>query len=140
MQWRTYMYLRHFARSTLPAFTPQPKWRLPLRRRAFHTLHDTVVVSNQEVQARLVYNEEVEEEEDLKMAQQEVTQLQKLLGLVESKNPVKDVFFVCIDCEAFEHDQTKITEIGIHFWPHISRIQANLYRHLHPRLSPYQRR
>jgi hypothetical protein len=39
------------------------------------------------------------------------------LGLVESKHPVKDVFFVCIDCEAFEHDQTKITEIGISSLP-----------------------
>jgi hypothetical protein len=58
-----------------------------------------------------------EDEEDFTMAQQEVTQLQKLLGLVESKNPVKDVFFVCIDCEAFEHDQTKITEIGISSLP-----------------------
>ena len=47
------------------------------------------------------------------MAQQELIQLQKLLGLVESKHPVKDVFFVCIDCEAWEHDQTKITEIGM---------------------------
>jgi len=56
---------------------------------------------------------EAEIEEVDTMAQQELIQLQKLLGLVESKHPVKDVFFVCIDCEAWEHDQTKITEIGM---------------------------
>ena len=126
MQWRTYTYLRHFARSTPPAFTPQPKWRLPSRRQLFHTLHDTVAVPSQEDRVRLVYNEELdEEEESIRMTQQEVTQLQKLLGLVESKHPVKDVFFVCIDCEAFEHDQTKITEIGIYLCPQIHRIKAN---------------
>jgi hypothetical protein len=116
MSWRTYRYTRHFARPTLPAFTPQPKWRLPLPRRAFHTSHNTVAVPSQEVRVRLIDSGEVDEE-DFKMAQQEVTQLQKLLGLVESKHPVKDVFFVCIDCEAFEHDQTKITEIGISSLP-----------------------
>lgn len=58
-----------------------------------------------------VASDEVEEVDE--MAQQELTHLQKLLGLVESKYPVKDVFFVCVDCEAFEHDQTKITEIGM---------------------------
>lgn len=111
MQWRA--YLRHFAHpTTLPTFTPQPKWRLPLPRRAFHTLHDTVAaVPSQQATVQSIFCDEVEEDE--RMAQQELTHLQKLLGLVESKHPVKDVFFVCIDCEAFEHDQTKITEIGM---------------------------
>jgi hypothetical protein len=113
------MYLRHFARSTLPAFTPQPRWRLPYLRRAFHTTRDIVaVVPSQEVNIQPVYTDKAKEIEEVDtMAQQELTQLQKLLGLVESKNPVKDVFFVCVDCEAFEHDQTKITEIGISFLP-----------------------
>ncbi|KAM0698982.1 hypothetical protein Q7P36_001026 [Cladosporium allicinum] len=110
MQWRA--YLRYFAHPTLPTFTPQPKWRLPLPRRPFHTLHDTVAaVPSQHATVQSISSDEVEEDE--KMAQQELTHLQKLLGLVESRHPVKDVFFVCVDCEAFEHDQTKITEIGI---------------------------
>ena len=113
MQWRA--YLRHFAHpTTLPTFTPQPKWRLPLPRRAFHTLHDTVAaVPSQQATVQSIFCDEVEEDE--RMAQQELTHLQKLLGLVESKHPVKDVFFVCIDCEAWEHDQTKITEIGLSY-------------------------
>lgn len=108
MQWRT--CLRHFTNPPLPAFTPQPKWRLPTLRRAFHSPHDTANVPDQGLEIRAVCIEELEEIDT--MAQQELTQLQKLLGLVESTPPVKDVFFVCIDCEAFEHDQTKITEIG----------------------------
>jgi len=120
MQWRA--YFRHFAYSTLPAFTPQPKWRLPLLRRAFHTLPDTVAVPSQEVRVSLVCSDQVDQvEETDTMPQQEITHLQELLGLIESKHPVKDVFFVCIDCEAFEHDQTKITEIGI-----LSPLQASL--------------
>jgi hypothetical protein len=49
------------------------------------------------------------------MANQELTQLQQFLGLVAPKNgkPVQDVVFVCIDCEAFELNQNKITEIGM---------------------------
>lgn len=49
------------------------------------------------------------------MAQQQLTQLQQSLGLVAPKNgkPIKDVVFVCIDIEAFESDQSKITEIGM---------------------------
>lgn len=53
------------------------------------------------------------EEVDAAMAQQELLKLQQQLGLVESNKLVKDVVFVCIDCEAYEHDQTKITEIGM---------------------------
>jgi hypothetical protein len=110
MQWRG--FLRHFAHpTTLPAFTPQPKWRLPTPQRAFHTVRCTVAVPSQEATVQSITSDEVEEVDE--MAQQELTHLQKLLGLVESKHPVKDVFFVCVDCEAFEHDQTKITEIGM---------------------------
>lgn len=110
MQWRT---LRHFAQPTLPAFTLRPRWRLPTPRPAFfHSPRDTVTVPSQELRIRVHWSSEAEAEGTDIMAQQELTQLQKLLGLVESKNPVKDVFFVCIDCEAWEHDQTKITEIG----------------------------
>jgi hypothetical protein len=60
------------------------------------------------------WNDEVDEV-DVIMANQELTQLQQFLGLVAPKNgkPVQDVVFVCIDCEAFELDQSKITEIGM---------------------------
>jgi predicted N-acetyltransferase YhbS len=55
-----------------------------------------------------------DEEVENVMAQQELTRLQQSLGLVAPKNgkPVEDVVFVCIDIEAFESDQSKITEIG----------------------------
>ena len=45
-----------------------------------------------------------------------MTVLQEILGLVANSIPKamsQDVVFVCIDCEAFEHDQDKITEIGV---------------------------
>jgi hypothetical protein len=60
------------------------------------------------------WNDEVDDV-DVIMASQELTQLQQFLGLVAPKNgkPVQDVVFVCIDCEAFELDQSKITEIGM---------------------------
>lgn len=66
------------------------------------------------VQPQKDWNEEVDEADDA-MAHQELSHIQQLLGLAESKNakPVQDVVFVCIDCEAFELDQSKITEIGM---------------------------
>ena len=66
------------------------------------------------VQPQTDWNEEVDEADDA-MAHQELSQLQQFLGLAEPKNgkPVQDVVFVCIDCEAFEFDQNKITEIGM---------------------------
>ncbi|KAI6899892.1 hypothetical protein D0869_01155 [Hortaea werneckii] len=46
--------------------------------------------------------------------------VQQMLGLQPnttspkgSLTPIKDPIFVCIDCEAFEHNQSKITEIGV---------------------------
>ncbi|KAI7391455.1 hypothetical protein KC328_g7497, partial [Hortaea werneckii] len=46
--------------------------------------------------------------------------VQQMLGLQPnttspkgSPTPIKDPIFVCIDCEAFEHNQSKITEIGV---------------------------
>lgn len=40
--------------------------------------------------------------------------LKELKGLVPSKRGfLKDVVFVCIDCEAHEFAQSKITEIGL---------------------------
>ncbi|RMY61198.1 hypothetical protein D0865_01126 [Hortaea werneckii] len=45
---------------------------------------------------------------------------QQMLGLQPNATspkgcptPTKDPIFVCIDCEAFEHNQSKITEIGV---------------------------
>lgn len=112
MQWRT---LRHFTHSTLLAFAPQPKKRQLLTpwRAFFQRPRDAVTVPSRKLKAQHTWSAEAEEINI--MAQQELIQLQKLLGLVESKHPVKDVFFVCIDCEAWEHDQTKITEIGLSY-------------------------
>ncbi|KAK4549344.1 hypothetical protein LTR36_006341 [Oleoguttula mirabilis] len=48
--------------------------------------------------------------------QAQLKQLQQMLGLVPgtgSKQVIKDAVFVCIDCEAFEHVQQMITEIGV---------------------------
>ncbi|RMY15246.1 hypothetical protein D0867_06888 [Hortaea werneckii] len=46
--------------------------------------------------------------------------VQQMLGLQPnttspkgSPAPIKDPIFVCIDCEAFEHNHSKITEIGV---------------------------
>jgi hypothetical protein len=66
------------------------------------------------VQPQTDWNDEVDDADDT-MAHQELSQLQQFLGLTEPKNgkPVEDVVFVCIDCEAFEFDQNKITEIGM---------------------------
>lgn len=66
------------------------------------------------MQPQTDWNDEVDEADDT-MALQELSQLQQLLGLAEPKSgkPVEDVVFVCIDCEAFEFDQNKITEIGM---------------------------
>jgi FKBP-type peptidyl-prolyl cis-trans isomerase (trigger factor) len=59
------------------------------------------------------WNDEIDEIDDA-MAHQELSQLQQFLGLVTPKDgkPVQDVTFVSIDCEAFEFDHNKITEIG----------------------------
>lgn len=69
-----------------------------------------------QVQPQKDWNDEVDEADDA-MAHQELSQLQQFLGLVEPKNgkPVEDVIFVCIDCEAFEFDQSIITEIGMSY-------------------------
>ena len=74
----------------------------------------TTAETASKVQLQTDWNEEVDEADDA-MAHQELSQLQRFLGLAEPKNgkPVEDVVFVCIDCEAFEFDQSKITEIGM---------------------------
>lgn len=49
-------------------------------------------------------------------AQSQLRLLQQMLGLTPSsgsKQMINEPVFVCIDCEAFEHAQQKITEIGI---------------------------
>ena len=49
-------------------------------------------------------------------ARNELKLLQQILGLIPKDKPeqkLKDATFVCIDCEAFEDDQTKVTEIGV---------------------------
>lgn len=46
----------------------------------------------------------------------ELVLVQQMLGLLPSagsKQFIEDAVFVCIDCEAFEHAQKKITEVGI---------------------------
>jgi hypothetical protein len=51
------------------------------------------------------------------MAPQDLEKVQQMLGLRPSKKgrnaALVDPIFVCIDCEAFEHNQHMITEIGV---------------------------
>lgn len=50
------------------------------------------------------------------VAKPELAFLHQVLGLKPSINKnaqLQDVVFICIDCEAFEHDQKKITEVGV---------------------------
>lgn len=119
MQWRP--YTRVFTRlnsirptTSRPPFTPAPKWHLS--RRSFHSVDGKSITPETplQVQPQKDWNDEVDEADDA-MAHQELSQLQQLLGLVEPKNGklVEDVVFVCIDCEAFEFDQSRITEIGM---------------------------
>lgn len=138
MQWRP--YTRVFTRlnrmrpTSRSRFTPAPQWHLS--RRSFHFVDGksitgktplkghrifhfkdgklTTAKTPLKVQPQKDWNEEVDEADDA-MAHQELSHIQQLLGLAESKNgkPVQDVVFVCIDCEAFEFDQSKITEIGM---------------------------
>ena len=120
MQWRP--YARVFTRlnsirpiSRLP-FTRAPKWHIS--RRAFHSVDGkfTTTETPLQVQPQKDWNDEVDEADDA-MAHQELSRLQQFLGLVEPKNgkPTEDVIFVCIDCEAFEFDQSIITEIGMSY-------------------------
>lgn len=49
-------------------------------------------------------------------AERQLTFVQRCLHLDDSEKlepRFQDVIFVCIDCEAYENDQTKITEIGV---------------------------
>ena len=118
MQWRPYtrvfIRLNHIRPTSRSPFTPTPKWHIS--RRSFHFVDGKLTTAETalKVQPQTDWNEEVDEADDA-MAHQELSQLQQLLGLAEPKNgkPVEDVVFVCIDCEAFEFDQSKITEIGV---------------------------
>jgi hypothetical protein len=76
----------------------------------------TTTETSLQVQPQKDWNDEVDEADDA-MAHQELSQLQQFLGLVAPKNDklVEDVIFVCIDCEAFEFDQSIITEIGMSY-------------------------
>ncbi|RMY67991.1 hypothetical protein D0862_15026 [Hortaea werneckii] len=63
--------------------------------------------------------------------------VQQMLGLQPnttspqgSLNPTKDPIFVCIDCEAFEHNHSKITEIGV------AVLDTRDTSHLHPSSDP----
>lgn len=52
----------------------------------------------------------------LARARSELRVLQQMLGLHSNEQfdpRLRDVVFVCIDCEAFEFGQDKITEIGV---------------------------
>ena len=118
MQWRPYTRvftrLNHIRPTSKSPFTPTPKWHIS--RRSFHFVDGKLTTAETplKVQPQTDWNDEVDEADDA-MAHQELSQLQQLLGLAEPKNgkPVEDVVFVCIDCEAFEFDQSKITEIGV---------------------------
>ncbi|OQO03828.1 hypothetical protein B0A48_10469 [Cryoendolithus antarcticus] len=62
-------------------------------------------------------DEPPEVEQELLSPQQmaQLKYLHAVLGLVESRTPASGShpYFVAIDCEAYEHDQAKITEIGV---------------------------
>jgi hypothetical protein len=148
MQWRSYTRifarLNHTRPITRPAFTPTPKGHCLLQRRAFHFVDGKFIVPDTSAppQPQPDWNDEVDDV-DVIMASQELTQLQQFLGLVAPKNgkPVHDVVFVCIDCEAFELDQSKITEIGMFEWtPRNSMNESLPYRRLCPRLPRCQTR
>ncbi|KAI6850014.1 hypothetical protein KC327_g3580 [Hortaea werneckii] len=47
-----------------------------------------------------------------------------------SPTSIKDPIFVCIDCEAFEHNHSKITEIGV------AVLDTRETAHLHPSFDP----
>lgn len=120
MQWRpcTRVFIRLNSTRLInrSLFTQAPKWRIS--RRAFHSVDGkfTATETPLQVQPQKDWNDEVDEADDA-MAHQELSQLQQFLGLVEPKNgkPTEDVIFVCIDCEAFEFDQSIITEIGMSY-------------------------
>ncbi|KAK6441665.1 hypothetical protein LTR95_002112 [Oleoguttula sp. CCFEE 5521] len=61
--------------------------------------------------------EPLEAEQDSLSPQQmaQLKYLYEVLGLIERRTPAsgRELLFVAIDCEAYEHDQTKITEIGV---------------------------
>lgn len=118
MQWRpctrVFTRLKHPRPASRSPFIPAPKWHF--QRRLFHSLDGkfTIAVTPTHRQPQTDWNEEFDEVDDA-MAHQELFQLQQFLGLVTPKDgkPVEDVVFVCIDCEAFEMDHNKITEIGM---------------------------
>ncbi|KAK6420840.1 hypothetical protein LTR95_016892 [Oleoguttula sp. CCFEE 5521] len=62
-------------------------------------------------------DEPPEVEQELLSPQQmaQLKYLHEVLGLVDSRTPASGShpYFVAIDCEAYEHDQAKITEIGV---------------------------
>lgn len=126
MRWRQYTQV--FNRLNYGRIIPtsanslRPKWQFPTQLRLFHSLDgkvtspkidakDTPLDIPLETRSQPDWNEEL----DKVMAHQELRQLQQFLGLVEPENgkPVEDVIFVCIDLEAFELNQEKITEIGM---------------------------
>lgn len=116
MQWRSYTRvltrLKPLRLASRPAFASTLNSPFPPHRRPFTLVDGKAIIPGTPLdpQPQPDWNEEVENV----MAQQELVQLQQSLGLVAPKNgkPVKDVVFVCIDIEAFESDQSKITEIG----------------------------
>lgn len=79
--------------------------------RAFHP-DPGVIVSPDITGIPEVQPDWAEEFDAMAQRRLDLLQLQQILGLAPSKKPVQDVVFVCIDCEAYESDQTKITEIG----------------------------
>lgn len=108
MQWRTFTIV--LARRSFAASIPCSKSRFPRGLRTFQSIAgDTATKA---IEAQDIPQIDPEDLEVMAQTKREVKQLQQLLGLVPSDKEAKDVIFVCIDCEAFEFDQTKITEIG----------------------------
>lgn len=119
MTWRLYSRVARLSRT---AFAQRLEWQFPYPRRQFQSLavEPTIgpfpgpAVSTDPCIEPTTASHTLDIDDDMAQIKAEVVQLQQLLGLVPpTKNkPVKDVTFICIDCEAFEHNQKKITEIG----------------------------
>lgn len=116
MQYGWRLCFRGFARSDLNlSLASRPGWRLSSTsistRRAFHS-ETGAIVSPESVETPDAQPDWADELDRMAQRRLDLLQLQQILGLAPSQRPVQDVVFVCIDCEAYEFDQTKVTEIG----------------------------
>lgn len=144
MSWRLCNRLAHTPRA---ACALPPEWQLLRPQRPFQSLAlipsigpriGAIVPTESSTESFTeVTKSTLEQLDDMAQLKSEVKDLQQLLGLVPptGKRPMKDVIFVCIDCEAYEHAQHKITEIGMLSHLPIRKAMLTLSRCFHTRLS-----